>query len=79
MDLKQLSAVREARQPKAVEPGTGARTAAAPAVAVSRDIASTAPVDTAKVNAVREQIASGSYKLDPARIADAMIRMEKGG
>jgi flagellar biosynthesis anti-sigma factor FlgM len=46
---------------------------------IARDMAQAAPVDTAKVETLRSQIASGSYKADPDRIADAMIRAEKGG
>lgn len=37
------------------------------------DIASKPPVDAAKVSALRGAIASGSYRVDAARIADAML------
>jgi negative regulator of flagellin synthesis FlgM len=36
------------------------------------------PVDTARVAELKDAIASGRYKVDPDRIADAMLRSEPG-
>lgn len=36
------------------------------------------PVDRARVSELREAIASGRYRVDPERIADAMLRSEPG-
>jgi flagellar biosynthesis anti-sigma factor FlgM len=35
-------------------------------------------VDTARVAELKDAIASGRYKVDPDRIADAMLRSEPG-
>ena len=72
--------VRAARtNPFAGSPAeTGERAPAAPAVrpAVmieSAALSATPPVDAERVALIRAAIASGSYPLVPARIADAMI------
>jgi negative regulator of flagellin synthesis FlgM len=36
-----------------------------------------APVDRARVEAIRDQIAQGSYEIDPERIAAALLRTER--
>lgn len=45
---------------------------------IARDLAASAPVDAARVAALRSAIAGGTYKPDPDRIAAAMIRLETG-
>ena len=45
---------------------------------IVHQLAASAPVDTARVAALRTAIAGGSYKPDPALIAAAMIRLETG-
>jgi negative regulator of flagellin synthesis FlgM len=63
---------------------TGAPASAAPRAAGSkagqlvRDMAATPPVDSARVAALRQGIATGSYKPDPQAIASAMLRLESG-
>ena len=44
---------------------------------VVRHLAGSAPVDSAKVAALKAQIESGTYALDPSAIADAMLSMER--
>lgn len=43
-----------------------------------RRMAAEPPVDSARVSDLREAIASGRYRVDPERIADAMLRSEPG-
>ncbi len=45
---------------------------------LARQISSSPPVDASKVAEIRGKIATGSYHIEPERIADAMIGMEKG-
>ncbi|MDE2303521.1 MAG: flagellar biosynthesis anti-sigma factor FlgM [Sphingomonadales bacterium] len=47
--------------------------AAPPEVASSTLAAGAAPVDRARVATVRQALASGSYRLDPARTGDALL------
>jgi negative regulator of flagellin synthesis FlgM len=44
-----------------------------------RDLASRPPVDTARVDALRTALGSGTYRLDPERVADAMIASLRSG
>ncbi len=37
-----------------------------------------APVDQAKVEALRQALADGTYQVDPAKIAQALWRMDNG-
>lgn len=53
--------------------------ALSPTAHAARNLASAPPVDTAKVAALRSQIEAGSYVVDPARIADAMIALDLPG
>jgi negative regulator of flagellin synthesis FlgM len=41
------------------------------------DVASAEGIDQARVAALREQIANGSYEINPERIADALIKLEQ--
>lgn len=50
--------------------------ALSPTAQAARDLATAPPVDTAKVAALKSQIAAGSYTIDPARIAEAMIALD---
>ena len=45
---------------------------------IARELAASAPVDAARVAALRTAIAGGTYKPDPALIAAAMVRLETG-
>jgi negative regulator of flagellin synthesis FlgM len=53
--------------------GEGGARLQAPASPVAAMAAEGAPVDSAKVAAIRAAIAEGRYPVDPARIAAAMI------
>lgn len=44
-----------------------------------KDMAARPPVDTARVAALKAQIANGRFTVDPARVADAMLGSLKGG
>ncbi len=44
-------------------------------LAVSHDLAATAPVDTNRVATLRQAIADGSYSISPAQIADRLIAL----
>jgi negative regulator of flagellin synthesis FlgM len=54
------------------------RVAAGKAGQLVREMAVTPPVDSARVGALRQAIAAGSYKPDPQAIAAAMLRLESG-
>lgn len=43
---------------------------------VVRRMAAEPPVDTQRVKDLRDAIAAGGYRIDPDRIADAMLRSE---
>jgi negative regulator of flagellin synthesis FlgM len=47
-----------------------------PSSPVSEMAAQGAPVDTAKIAAIRTAIAEGRYPVDPDRIADAMLKVD---
>jgi negative regulator of flagellin synthesis FlgM len=63
---------------------TAAPAAAAPRAAGSkagqlvREMAASPPVDSARVGALRQAIAAGTYRPDPQAIASAMLRLEAG-
>jgi negative regulator of flagellin synthesis FlgM len=44
---------------------------------VERILAATPVVDGARVDAVRESLAEGSYVVDPVRVADRFIQFER--
>jgi negative regulator of flagellin synthesis FlgM len=48
----------------------------APAGPVAAMAAEGAPIDTAKVSAIRAAIAEGRYPVDPAKIAAAMLNVD---
>jgi negative regulator of flagellin synthesis FlgM len=50
-------------------------TESARAIAAARG--TDAPVDTQRVDRIRQAIADGSYKVDAQRVADRLINMEK--
>ncbi|MCA0935684.1 flagellar biosynthesis anti-sigma factor FlgM [Vibrio alginolyticus] len=43
---------------------------------LQKDMAASPAYDNAKVAAIKEAIANGSYKVDPEKLADSMIRFE---
>ena len=43
---------------------------------MQRELAARPAVDEARVQAVRESLASGTYRIDPEAIASAMLRMD---
>lgn len=51
--------------------GTGAS-------ALVRDLAAAPPVDAGRVADLRARIAAGTYRLDPQRIAAAMLALDRG-
>jgi negative regulator of flagellin synthesis FlgM len=46
---------------------------------MAADLAAAPPVDSARVTALKLAVDSGSYRPDPARIAEAMIAQESTG
>ncbi len=46
---------------------------------ISKDLAASPPVDSARVAALRNAIASGSYRIDPDKIAARMMALETPG
>lgn len=58
----------------------GVASAQAPAVSnlgrIAKDLAASPPVDAAKVEILRNAIASGAYRPDPAKIAERMMALE---
>jgi anti-sigma28 factor (negative regulator of flagellin synthesis) len=69
-----------AAKPRAVEPGGGFGGAGLVSEGreAARRMAAEPPVDSSRVSALREAIAGGQYRVDPERIADAMLRSEPG-
>lgn len=45
--------------------------------AVQRELAAAPAVDVARVEAVKQSIASGSYKIDPEQIAGRMLDLDR--
>jgi len=45
---------------------------------IARDMAARSPVDTARVADVKARIDSGTFRVQPERIAEAMIAHERG-
>ncbi len=43
---------------------------------LQQDMAASPAYDSAKVAAIKEAIANGSYKVDPEKLADSMIKFE---
>lgn len=75
------SAVEGSRNAKLPRPTAASLPEAAlsrEASGIARDMASRSPVDTARVADVKARIESGTYRVDPERIADAMIAQERG-
>jgi flagellar biosynthesis anti-sigma factor FlgM len=46
--------------------------------ALVADLAKAAPVNAARVAELKAQIEGGRYPLDPLRIADAMLKLDRG-
>ena len=82
------AAAVEALKPRAESPAAATRAAAPAAVPDALTLSGTAvaaaalavapPVDTARVDALQAAIADGSYRADPAAIADRMIALDLG-
>lgn len=45
--------------------------------ALQRELAAAPAVDASRVAEVRQALESGSYRIDPARIADRMLEMDR--
>ena len=45
--------------------------------ALQRELSAAPAIDSARVDQVRQALESGSYKIDPARIADRMLQMDR--
>ena len=52
------------------------RVALSPIARSPRELAAAPPVDAAKIEALRSQIAAGTYVVDPGKIADRMIALD---
>lgn len=57
---------------------TGAQTTTSVTTPAAELAAQGAPIDTAKVEAIRAAIANGTYKIDAKAIADRMIALDLG-
>jgi len=55
---------------------TGTQDSASVTTPAAELAAQGAPIDTAKVEAIRAAIANGTYKIDPKAIADRMIALD---
>ena len=64
---------------QAAQPGDSLRLTgeAAGLQALQRELAAAPAVDAARVAQVRQALEAGSYRADPAAIADRMLRMER--
>jgi negative regulator of flagellin synthesis FlgM len=58
--------------------GSTAALAAVKASGLVQELSARPPVDSARVDALREAIAAGRYPVDAGRIADAMIAQDRG-
>ena len=72
VDAPRVALERAAPAAKAAG-GSGEARVAAPTTPAADMAAQGAPVDSAKVAAIKAAIAEGRYPVDPAKIADAMI------
>ncbi|OYX78641.1 MAG: flagellar biosynthesis anti-sigma factor FlgM [Sphingomonadales bacterium 32-65-25] len=59
-------------------PGTDIAPARTSRSALVADLAKAPPVNAARVAELKAQIEGGRYPLDPLRIADAMLKMDRG-
>lgn len=75
--MRSIGAAKAAASPT-VAPDPAARRPATESASHSlmRDMAETPPVNIAKVERLKAEIAAGTYRIDPGRIADAMIADE---
>lgn len=71
LDRKISSVARVATTPAVETVTKQSRPAQAPTVA--SQLASSAPVDSARVERIKQAVASGSFPLSPVTIADALI------
>lgn len=81
-DLLKATSSAETQKARAATPKPELRSMPMPEAGVGglvREMAEAPPVDLGKVESLRAQIASGAYKVEPDKIAAAMIRAEKGG
>lgn len=66
-------------EPVAKVEQTGTQAAASMTTPAAELAAQGAPIDTAKVEAIRAAIANGTYKIDAKAIADRMIALDLPG
>jgi flagellar biosynthesis anti-sigma factor FlgM len=59
-------------------PGTDVGRARTSRSALVADLAKAPPVNAARVAELKAQIEGGRYPLDPLRIADAMLKLDRG-
>ncbi len=79
--LEQAAAARTSvRAPSAETPREAGRAAdpfaLSATASAAKDLAAAPPVDSAKVAALRDRIAAGTYTIDPERIAAKMIELD---
>lgn len=75
------SAVEGARNPKLTRPVAANLPQAVlsrEATGLVQDMASRPPVDTSRVAELKARIDAGAFRVEPDRIADAMIAQERG-
>jgi negative regulator of flagellin synthesis FlgM len=68
---------RESSKPEEAASGSDQLTLTSVGQLLAESASAEAPVDRAKVEALREAIANGSYEADAEKIADKMLRMER--
>lgn len=75
-----LAAVRTATSASTMAATPAAAVAVKPDLstlaATTRDLAKAPPVDTAKVDRIKSALALGTYKIDPAAVAEKMIALD---
>lgn len=79
IDAPRVATDRAASAAKATPQGTSPAPVSAPITPAADMAAQGAPVDAAKVAAIKAAIAEGRYPVDPAKIADAMVKFAVSG
>ena len=79
IDAPRVGLDRTASAAKAASVGGAAAQVGGPVSPAADMAAQGAPVDGAKVAAIKAAIAEGRYPVDPAKLADAMIKFAASG
>ena len=74
----ETTASEPTRSVRRTAPGIDISTASTGRSALVADLAKAPPVNVARVAELKAQIQGGRYPVDPLRIADAMLKLDRG-